>query len=260
MKLDLIQSERRALTAVDVDEELTTWAGTANSKGLQWKSVIHWNHSRVRGAMHASSFQSDCDMKLYLDRIGDKPQSKSPPDMVKRFDLGTAAHSVMAYYQGTRAEYYGYGYYDEVSINDSDLAVELHLCGSVDGVSVGWPLRRRIIWEYKTISLRGAMKLKSPPLYYVKQVHVYMACLGIPMTIMTFIVKDDTRFISFRVPFSASLWEQLLQRIKRVNAAADRGVAPIRRSGQNCAFCGHRKTCDPQLNPHALTDIVPEFA
>lgn len=242
----LSEAERRKLAHWDPVKELYDWADEV--QGLEacncWTNGLEWNAPRATGFMHASTFNRGCDMMLLLERMGAHPIPKMRGPVRRIMDLGTAAHDLMNFYQGTRAYVNGYKYEHDVPA----MVEGLFVGGSADGLTIGWPLDRPILWEYKTINKRGAAGLKHPSKSYIIQVNVYMKALGIPAVVFVYINKDDSSFYHFVVEYSESMWTMIERKARYINKIADALVEDAQRKVSNSCFsCPYYEECEPPI-------------
>jgi hypothetical protein len=251
MKL-LTRSEKSVLKRWNADAEIASWAEEAQRKTADVSVTITPHGNRATGCMHASSFTRSCDQFLLLELLGARGESRLPAKQRKILDAGTALHSLMDFYFITRAQEYGYQFREEVKIKDLPTARALRICGKADGVSAGWPLpNRRILWEFKTISKTSMANLRKPSKDYITQAHVYMGCLAIPVTAMTFYVKDNSETHTHLVFFDESIWkERIVKRAKRIIKIAEEITedAP-RHTGKGCYYCPYYNDCEPPIPP-----------
>jgi len=249
----LTKAEKRLLKKWEPEEDIKKWAALAGELQVQWRSVIDWNHPRARGCIHASSFTRSCDMFLYMERMGCESRARWGSKTQRIMDRGTAVHEIMHYYQGTRGLHYGYEANNEVWIGDSDVAKELHICGSCDEVTVGWPLDIPVVWEYKSINLRGFNSKTKPDKSHILQAHVYMGALGVSVCVILFYCTDNAEPLCFIVEWDPKVWDVIEKRARKINefadlffTEADPGL-PQRHVNQSCHFCAYRMDCEPPL-------------
>lgn len=251
MKL-LSRSELSMLRKWEPDREMDAWAVEAQNKCHDVSFEMTPHSTRATGYMHASSFTNRCDQFLLLELLGAGSTSRLPAKPRKIMDLGTAVHTLMDFYHSTRAQEYGYEFHYEVPAGVTPAASALRIGGSADGVSAGWPFpKRRILWEFKTIGKNGMANLRKPSKDYVTQAHVYMGALGIPVTAMTFIVKDNSEWHTYLVHFDEAIWkERIVKRAKRIVKIAEKITedAP-RNTGQGCYYCPYYADCAPPIPP-----------
>lgn len=232
-------------------EVLEKWAATAANNELQHTTTLKWNSPRRRdGLIHASSVSNYCDKFLYLELLDADTKRNMPAKPQRIFDTGTVIHEQIQYYQYTRARDMAYYYEDEVGFGPetSDVAAQYRLCGSTDGWSFGWPFKESpLIWEYKSINDKGFKKLTSASSNYVKQVHVYMACLGVYVAVILYINKNDSTMTAFKIEFNKNLWSEITERIEKIMKLADELKDPIGVNNSQCFSCKFFDECEPPV-------------
>lgn len=233
----------------DAKEHFEKWASKAVELGIQHANTLEWNPPRRPFVLHPSSVDNPCDFFLYLQMISEPGKSGIPESLRMVLDTGTAIHGQFQYYQESRANHFGYTYLPEIGFKaESNLnAKVLKMSGHADGISVGWPLRAPLLWEYKTISKAGFEKLTSPHRGYVKQTHLYMLALGVAAVIIVYICKDNSQIKPFKVQFSEEVWRPLLERIFHIRQCAFELKDPEKRIGSGCHRCEFLEECKPDL-------------
>jgi len=248
----LTTSELSVLKKWDPDREMDIWAAKSQRKCADVSFQMTPHSTRSTGCMHASSFTKSCDQFLLLELLGAKGVGRLPAKQRKIMDVGTAVHTLMDFYHFTRATEYEYEFTYEVPVGVTPIATALRICGSADGLSQGWPfIKRQILWEFKTISKSAMANLRRPSKDYITQAHVYMGCLNVPVTAMTYIVKDNSEWHTQYVHFEESIWkERIVKRAKRIVKIGEKITedAP-RRVGQGCYYCAYYDDCSPPLPP-----------
>lgn len=249
----LSKSELNILKSIDVDKEIGRWAEEVAALQLPHTSTFEWNPFRPTGAIHASSITNSCLMFMYLERMGAAYKPKVPSRQRRIYDTGVVIHEQLHYYQATRAKYHGYDYCKEVAF----VADELHLRGSADGMTLGWPLDRALLWEYKTINKHGISALRKPSRNYIMQIHVYMKCLGVPACMLTYWVKDTSDPHSFLIQYDRAVWKEIQGILDRIEEFVDDDSEPPRSVSSTCRYCSMLNECGaepPKYGGHA-----PEF-
>jgi len=248
-------AEKKIIRAWEPDSVLDSWSAEAARRGLPWLTTHKWNEDRMVGAIHASSFHNTCVMFSYLERMGAKGTHKFGGKTTKIMDLGTVVGLMINYWQGTRAKDRGYIYTPEVRVSPWEedtqaVAVALMLCGHADGMTIGWPIDKPILWEYKSIGRKGFANLTKPSKQYIEQIHIYMACLGIPYCIILYHCKDTGQNLSYKIHFDNSVWDRIVTKASAINSYAHSiDVDPPRRTGTSCYYCAYYEECDPPIPP-----------
>jgi hypothetical protein len=249
--LELDSKDKKALQKFDPVEEIMQWVATASNNSIQWESIINWNQPRKNGLIHASSVSNSCDRFIFLELVGAEQVKKYTSSMMAVYDTGTAIHEQMQYYQHTRALTHSYEYKDEVKFNaKSGPAKKFKLCGSVDGVSYGWPAdySHKLIWEYKTINDERFKKLTKPERRYIEQVHVYMACLNIPAAIVYYINKNrSNQMAAYKIMFDKAVWTAMTNKISRIIELANKLELPVGNYTGQCYYCKFFEECSPPI-------------
>lgn len=229
--------------------ELREWAKEAAIKGIEYTTTHHWNEDRTEGRFHPSSLDTKCDFRLFMQIAGGREEKKVNVDSQNRFDIGTAVHLVMEYYQHTRAMYHGYEYLSEVKHwKNSEIAEKLLLCGSADGEMTRefhkLDLKLRAIWEYKSSNTSQFPKNKAKP-PAILQTHAYMRMANAPLTIILYYRKDDSIMQAFPVFFDWGVWNPLESRLQEIVDLYEQIEEPEKTIAGHCSFCPFLKECSP---------------
>jgi hypothetical protein len=253
----------------DFAGEVFEWAKTAAMKGMQWTSKHTWNEDRNHCRFHPSSFKYNCDMRLFLQLIGEEEVKKKQPQQTI-FDTGTAIHIQMNYYMHTMAIYNNFTYNDEVRLwKTSYIADVYRLCGSCDGVmerevvidGIKWSIR--VIIDWKSINDSGFTALRdSTSSDYEKQMHGYMATGDIPVTLVFYVNKDKSIFKSIPVLFdNPKVWKPITDRLSRIIGISDQMKEPPKTVGKHCYGCQYLEKCEPEgLAQRRRGNMEPRFA
>ena len=235
---------------LDVTEMLQKWVLKLAARKQTFTMETEWNSPRERFVAHPSSMDNSCDYYIYLEMLGEETEKKVSPDTQMILDMGTAAHTMMQYYQTTRALQHRYEYQSEVGFSpkDNKNCAKLKFAGHADGLSIKWPTSCRTVWEYKSISRKGFERLTSPHRGYVKQVHLYMLALLAPAAIIVYICKDNSQVKAFKVRFDEAEWVPLLERLLSIRACILNGTEPEKKVGPACRRCGYKESCKPDLS------------
>lgn len=238
----LMDYERKYLEEWDVEKELDAWAGHLDHNPIPWETTTQWNAPRSTGCFHPSAIaryftEQPCELYLWHQLMGSVDHHTLGPHGRKRADMGTVIHILMDYYMGTRAQYYGYAYEAEKRICDP----ELHIEGHID-CEATWPLKRPLIWDYKSIALNAFRNLKGPQKNYLWQVNTYMGVTGAPACVLLYVVKDSTTFFSHVIPFDSEKWDRTEDVLRKVIAMGLDNPPPIK-EGSYCKRCGFAYDC-----------------
>lgn len=158
-------------------------------------------------------------------------------------ELGTAIHTMMNYLQDTWADHNGHEHHHDVRVKSEELEIE----GTADAVTVGWPLARGVLWEYKSISERAHSKQTSIPRAHMVQAHAYMHCLDLPVAVIVYYNKGMMSFHPHIVHFQPALWKRTTQRLRRIQDCANNAERPPRKVNTSCYNCPYFKPCKPPL-------------
>lgn len=146
---------------------------------------------------------------------------------------------------------------DEVPIHPKHQALSAHyqLHSSADGLFTfiskeTGEVILRIGLEIKTESPDEYAKLKEPKPEHVRQAHLYMAALDLPLMWFFYMNKGNQNNTNSESPYlmvwQPKVWAELEDRIKTIHEFAARGALPERTEGIYCEFCPWSYTCDPQ--------------
>ena len=116
----------------------------------------------------------------------------------------------------------------------------------------------RVALEIKTEAPSSFEKLRGPKEDHVEQVHLYMACLDVPLVWFFYFNKDNQNNTSseapWLIPFNPIVWQRIEERIQKVHLSVQQGVPPEREESIGCDFCPWSWTCQPkQLEPKQRT-------
>jgi hypothetical protein len=244
----------------DIEGELKAWAKTAAIKAVPWTTKHTWNEKRTKSCFHPSSLDTHCDMRLYMQIAGGAENKENINASTQTiWDAGTALHLVLQYYQHTKALYNNYSYMDEVSYwQNSEIADQLKLCGSVDGSmqrtfnfqnsinpedEKDTTLELSCLWEYKTSNTTQFPKNK-PKKPAIIQTHAYMRTANIPLTIILYYRKDDSVLHAFPVFFDWKIWNPVEERLRYIINCFIQLKEPERNTSY-CSFCPFIEDCEP---------------
>lgn len=253
----------------DFSREMENWALTAAKRHIFYNAPLSWNCPRLKKVFHPSGLIGDCDFKLFLDLWGANYVPKQTKFLQMIFDTGTAVHSQLDYLFMTHAADLDYDFIPEIGFKptyvedttgkegetwvENDTIDELRTAGHADGqmtrvFRIGKKeIRLRIVFEFKTISSSGFRKLTKPHSAHLKQVHAYMTCLDVPITVILYINKDNSNTVAFPIIYDRELWLPLEKRMRHVKALVENYQEPVRKTGSGCRSCGYLETCAPPL-------------
>lgn len=252
----------------DFSREMEDWALAAAKRRIFYDAPLEWNRPRLKKVFHPSALSGDCDFKLFLDLWGAEYVPKQTKALQMIFDTGTAVHGQLDYLFMTHAADKGYEFIPEIGFKptyiedtiglkekwvENETIDELGCSGHADGQMTrvfninGKKVRLRIVFEFKTISSGGFRKLTKPHLAYTKQVHAYMTCLDVAVTVILYINKDNSNMAAFPIIYDPKFWLPLEKRLRHVKALADSYQEPDKKSGSGCRSCGYLEVCGPPL-------------
>ena len=162
---------------------------------------------------------------------------------------------------------------DEVRVRPElqPLAAYYKIYSSCDGVfrfydSSTRELVLRIGLEIKTASPDEYKELKGPKEEHMRQAHLYMGCLDLPLMWFLYTNKGNQNNTKSEAPYLVvyrpEIWSELELRFQAVHAAVQAQVLPPRVETVVCEFCAWSYTCKPSnargytQGMHFVTDIV----
>lgn len=205
--------------------------------------------SRGVGYHHPSSL-AGCPRMLYYCRAGIKGRENTTSNMRLRMNTGTHVHHQLN-------EYVADIYPDEVAQTDVPLSMpSMHLGGEAD--MIVW---NTAVVDFKTAATKSFGKVRPVTISpegdikpasmkgYVWQVHAYMAMADIPMAVILYYNKDNSRILEIPVPFNIKVWEQIEEKIDSIEVAVETGEIPDREiSPFFCKnLCSYLQECKPEL-------------
>jgi hypothetical protein len=108
----------------------------------------------------------------------------------------------------------------------------------------------RIGLEAKTMSPGEYEKLTKPKEEHVRQAHIYMGCLDLPLMWFLYMNKGNQNNTASQAPylqtFQPSIWAELVDRMQVIHAFAERNELPERTETVVCDFCPWSYTCQPK--------------
>ncbi len=141
-----------------------------------------------------------------------------------------------------------------VSPKHQPLAAHYQIFSSADGVFVfrtkaTGEVVLRVGLEIKTESPAEYEKLKEPKKEHVRQAHLYMANLDLPLMWFFYINKGNQNNTPSTSPWlitwQPQVWEEIEARMQTVHGFVARGEHPERNEGVYCEFCPWKYTCQP---------------
>lgn len=145
---------------------------------------------------------------------------------------------------------------DELTISPKhqQLAAHYKIYSHCDGVftfrnKTTGEVTLRVGLEIKSEAPDGYEKLKEPKHEHVRQAHIYMACLDLPLMWFFYMNKGNQNNTKSEAPYLITwrpdVWAELEQRIMTVHDYVDRGETPPRNETIVCEFCAWSYTCQP---------------
>ena len=184
--------------------------------------------TRGVGYHHPSSL-AGCTRNLYYCRSGLAGRENTELNLRFRFDTGHAVH-------GQLNKYVEKMFPQSVAQTDVPLsAPSMFMAGEADMIVFD-----EVVIDFKTAATKSFAKVRPPIITpkgdvrpasmkgYVWQVHAYMAMADIPMALILYYNKDNSRIMEVPVPFNRMVWEQVEQKIDTVEAAFETGEVPDR--------------------------------
>ncbi len=223
--------------------------------------------------IHASELYPCLRKPFYsLSRV--EPQKRISKFWLQRFKVGHAIHGLLQHdfkrmakrsqlrqmmrFASKSAEELDLDLFfeDEVTIAPDKQALAKHyqIFSSCDGVFTfadrqnGEPLLR-IGLEIKTESPDEYAKLKEPKPEHLRQGHLYMACLDLPLMWFFYTNKGNQNNTNSEAPFlvvwNPLIWQEVEGRMQIIHDHVQRGEPPERNEGIFCEFCPWSYTCQP---------------
>jgi CRISPR/Cas system-associated exonuclease Cas4 (RecB family) len=191
--------------------------------------------TRKTGVYHPSSMYG-CIRALYYDRIGLPPKSAATLRSLRYFEMGHAIHDrVQKVLQEDNPE---------AKSEVPSSCEELHIAGSCDLI---YPRKDWII-EIKTIGQASFDKLVYPYDSHIWQVHCYMFMHDIPRAQILYINRNTGEPRMFRIKFSNKVWDQILDKISKVESFIEEGKPPEGNESRfSCYECKFKYECSPSV-------------
>jgi hypothetical protein len=216
--------------------------------------------------IHASELNK-CLRQTYYSVIALEKKNITSLNMRRRFHMGHAVHDMvqrelhkMAAMAQAEQVAQQNGWYlefeDEVKVSPAhqELAEKYKIYSSCDGVFTFRELEHgdpvlRVGLEIKTENPDSYDKLTGPKKEHVEQVHVYMACLDLPLVWFFYMNKGNQNTTPssspWLLPFNPQVWFALEQRAQTVLQHEAAGSEPLREEGNHCGFCPYEWKCNP---------------
>ncbi len=218
-------------------------------------------HTR-RPGIHASEL--GCARKVVYSLTNAKKDGRFAKKWKQRFKMGHALHRmVQVDFLRMAAKSRGLmRFEDEVKIGPEHqaIAAELLLDSSADGVFTFYddpfaaPILR-IGLEIKSEAQDGYEKLTAPKPDHVRQAHLYMKALDLPLMWFLYINKNNQNntpsLAPWLIPYDEREWQAIEAECRNHLKAAEEypktGVLPARTEGIFCEFCSYRLLCKPNF-------------
>lgn len=213
--------------------------------------------------IHPSSLGSSCLLQIYNEMIGKPGREKFDFRFQLIYNLGSAAHLMFQGY-GLKGAWGPY-YKPESRICEElqDIAYDLLLEGSADAENIlviddiagsDTIYEVGLIHEYKTINDAGFKKLARPKPEHQQQAVVYSVALNRPIVVYLYMNKNDQSIAEFPVAYDASVWAEIENKAKRLNAFYDRDEAPPGNVNRyECEDCRYSYDCPDYLRARGGT-------
>lgn len=214
--------------------------------------------------IHPSQITNPCDLKIFLDMLGEPGEQSHEARLQLVFDFGTALHRLFQSY-GARGAW-GPHYSPEAKISSQfqKLADDLMIEGHADADTIlvldeipnsSSIYEVGIVHEYKSINSHGFKGLTKPKSDHKIQATFYAAALNRPVVSYLYMNKDDSNLADFPVAFDHSVWEVLSTKAAKLKGYFDAyvqaeannqaPVMPDANVGFHCSECSYAKTCKP---------------
>jgi CRISPR/Cas system-associated exonuclease Cas4 (RecB family) len=215
-------------------------------------------HLRPPG-IHASEV-SGCKRRIVYNLLAYQNRGANGKTWRQRFAVGHAIHEMV------QRDFYGMAansngslhfvaeHHIKIAPHLQPLAEKWHIHSSTDGVFTFFDGQNpdpylRVGVEIKTSSPTEYAKLTKPLDYHIDQVHVYMACLDIPVFWLFYWNKGNQNNTNsdgpFLVKFDKLRWARIEAKIQECHDYAYAGELPEREEGSVCQFCQYSYTCQP---------------
>lgn len=216
------------------------------------KSIVGTPNGRTVGGYSPSGL-SGCGRKMWYQRTGVTGLHMKNPDTTLNLDIGTAVHGLLNKY--AKRMYGALEYRTDVPIK----IPWMHIGGEADLLllSLDKDGRARHVGDFKTISRDGFSKISMPRIApdgtitpksmtgYVWQLHAYMVGLDCANASLIYFCKENGLRQEFPVLFSTAVWDQICEKIHRIEQCVEKNEPPPYEPSFYCRECDYVKTCNP---------------
>lgn len=250
-------------------EQIQPYIELARSLSKMYDELLDkWEENpsdRAKG-IHASELNK-CVRQTYYSLVGIEKRNSTSVNMRRRFHIGHAVHDMVQrelHKMAAKAQAEDIaqknGWYlqfeDEVRVSPDkqELAAKYKIQSSCDGIFTfrelehGEPILR-VGLEIKTEAPDGYEKLNGPKKEHIEQMHVYMACLDLPLVWFFYMNKGNQNTTPsnapWLLPFDPKVWHALELRAQEVLAHEASGTVPRREEAHHCSFCPYAWECQP---------------
>lgn len=235
------------------------------------------DHGERPKGIHASELNK-CLKQTYYSLVGLEKKNSVDLNMRRRFHMGHAVHDMVQKELGQMAAlaqaeelaarngwYLEFEKETKVSPDRQALAAKYKIYSSCDGVFTFRELEHgnvvlRVGLEIKTEAPDGYEKLNGPKKDHIEQVHVYMACLDLPLLWFFYMNKGNQNSTPSDAPwlitFNPQVWSRLEGRATEVLEYEVQNKAPPREEGFHCKFCPYSWDCLPPSQQRAVRNII----
>lgn len=206
--------------------------------------------------IHASEL--GCPRKVVYSLMGTEKRGRIKRFWRQRFQFGKYVHQMIQddFARMAEASKGAMTFEPEVRISGDiqDLARELSLESSADGVFTfydnGVPYLRLGL-EIKTESPGEYEKLTAPKPDHVRQAHLYMKLLDLPLLWFFYINKGNQNNTAsvrpFLIEFDPTIWDGLESEFRDRLEEAALGIVPEGKESIVCEFCPYSWLCQPAI-------------
>ena len=186
---------------------------------------------------YSPSSISYCARAMFYQRTGVQQNECVYPATRVIFEIGHAVHEML---QGWLMEILGDDCFrTEVLCIDE----ELHLKRSADEL-LELPNERRML-EIKSISPKGYEGLTRPLPGHLLQAHCYAHMMDTPLIWFLYFNKSNGEMRTFDAIFDKKIWNQVVDKLDRVERCVQKGNPPPKEIGRGCNECKFAWHCDP---------------